>query len=110
MKTILLTSSGSFVTEYASDFLPNPLSQSKIAYITTASKGVEDTTYLENHKKRMAELKWDVEKIHINPALEDGLHDIWWFDVAEVKRFEDIKEKVLDNGKTQTCGYDKEVL
>lgn len=73
MKTLLLASSGGFVTERAFEFLSKPLKDMKIAYIDTASRGVEDTSYMERHKVRMKELKWDFEEIDIAGMKEEKL-------------------------------------
>ncbi|MFA6436753.1 MAG: Type 1 glutamine amidotransferase-like domain-containing protein [Candidatus Paceibacterota bacterium] len=76
MQTILLTSSGKFLTDGDLSFLPKPITQMKIAYITTASKGVSDISYLERHRKRMKELNYNFKEIDIEGKNEQELEDI----------------------------------
>lgn len=50
MKTLLLASSDQFITTYPlGTLLPKKISDCKIAYITTASKKVNDISYVERH-------------------------------------------------------------
>lgn len=76
MKTILLTSSGSFITEYELEFLPQPIEQMKIGYITTASNVVDDISYMERHTQRMKELGYDFEEIDIKGKNEQALKNL----------------------------------
>ncbi|MDO8592429.1 MAG: Type 1 glutamine amidotransferase-like domain-containing protein [bacterium] len=73
MKTILLTSSGKFVTDGDMSFLDKPISRMKIAYITTAAKGARDNSYVTACKQRMTELNFDFEEIDIEGKNEDKL-------------------------------------
>ena len=57
--------------ERASEFLPRPLKDMKIAYINTASKGVEDLSYLERHKKAQKDLGWNLEEMDIAGKKQD---------------------------------------
>lgn len=73
MTTILLASSGKFITEGDLSFLLRPINQMKMAYIITASKGVEDISYLEIHKQRMTELGYNFEEMDIDGKSEKEL-------------------------------------
>lgn len=74
MKTLLLTSSGSFITANDVDhFLPKKIVDSKIAYITTASKKVYDTSYIERHRQKMSELNFSYTEIDIAGKTEEEL-------------------------------------
>jgi len=76
MKTILLTSSATFTTDKKLEFLPKPLSEMKMAWVITASKGVDDTSYIQRHKQRMDELGFDYEEIDIEGKNEKELREI----------------------------------
>lgn len=83
METIILTSSGKFITANNIDnFLPKKITDCKIAYITTASKKVFDTSYMENHRQKMDELNFSYSEIDIADLDENDLksaldgHDI----------------------------------
>ncbi|MFH1187766.1 MAG: Type 1 glutamine amidotransferase-like domain-containing protein [bacterium] len=83
MKTLILTSSGSFITaNNVDDFLPKKITDCKIAYIITASKKVNDTSYIERHRQKMDELNFSYTEIDIAGKSEDELkkaldgHDI----------------------------------
>ncbi len=83
MKTLILTSSGNFITANNIDnFLPKKITDCKIAYIITASKKVYDTSYIERRRKKMNELNFSYTEIDIAGKNEDELkkaldgHDI----------------------------------
>lgn len=76
MSTIVLASSGKYLTEGDWSFLPKPVMQMKIGYITTASKGVKDLSYLKRHKQRMGELSYDFEEMDIDGKNEKELKDM----------------------------------
>ena len=83
MKTLILASSGQFITaNNVDDFLPKKIADCKIAYITTASKKVNDTGYVERHRQKMDELNFSYTEIDIAGKNEDELkkaldgHDI----------------------------------
>jgi len=66
MKTLILTSSGKFITTNNVDrFLPKKITDSKIAYITTASKKVDDTSYIKKHRQKMDDLNFSYTEIDI---------------------------------------------
>ena len=77
--TLLLCSSGRFFTEEAQRLFKKPLKESKIAYIITAAKGVTDTTYMEERKKRMKELDFDYEEIDIEGQTEEKLSELLYY-------------------------------
>lgn len=106
MKTILLTSSGKFITKNKLEFLPKPIKQMKIAWVTTAGNRVDDTTYLKEHEKKMIELGYDFEKV-----------DVAGKDEKEVREMLKDKEIILVEGgntfyllkATRESGFDKVV-
>jgi len=83
MKTLILTSSGQFITAHNIDnFLPKKITDCKIAYIITASKKVNDESYVERHRQKMNELNFSYTEIDIAGKNEEELkkaldgHDI----------------------------------
>lgn len=83
MKTLILSSSGQFITaNNVDDFLPKKITDCKIAYIITASKKVNDTGYIERHRQKMNELNFSYTEIDITGKNENELrmaldgHDI----------------------------------
>jgi len=83
MKTLILASSGQFITANNVDyFLPKKIADCKIAYIITASKKVDDIRYIERHRQKMDELNFSYSVIDIAGKNEDELkkaldgHDI----------------------------------
>jgi len=80
MKTLLLCSSGDFVTEHDLPFLPKPINEMKMAYITTASKGSSCALSVPADKqmrrnRRMA-LSDQAEEIDIEGKTEQELREI----------------------------------
>jgi peptidase E len=74
MKTLILASSGQFITaNNVDDFLPKKIAECKIAYIITASKKVDDLGYIERHRQRMDELNFSYTEIDIAGKNEDEL-------------------------------------
>ncbi len=83
MKTLILTSSGSFITANNIDhFLPKEIADCEVAYIITASKKVDDTSYIDRHRQKMNELNFSYTEIDIAGKNENELkkaldgHDI----------------------------------
>ena len=83
MKTLILASSGQFITaNNVDDFLPKKITDCKIAYIITASKKVSDTGYIDRHRQKMDELNFSYDEIDIAGMNENELrkaldgHDI----------------------------------
>lgn len=83
MKTLILISSGSFITANNIDnFLPKKITDCKIAYISTASKKVFDDNYAKNRRQKMNELNFSFTDIDIAGLNESELkkaldgHDI----------------------------------
>lgn len=83
MGTLILTSSGKFITANNIDnFLPKKITDCKMAYITTASKKVLDDTYMKDHRKKMDEQNFSYTEIDIANLNENELkrtldgHDI----------------------------------
>ena len=74
METLILTSSGKFITANNIDnFLPKKITDCKIAYITTASKKVFDDTYMKDHRQKMDELNFSYTEIDIAVLSENEL-------------------------------------
>ncbi|MDO8509988.1 MAG: Type 1 glutamine amidotransferase-like domain-containing protein [bacterium] len=77
METLILTSSGKFITENDIDkFLPKQIIDCKIAYIITASKKVDDTSYIDKHRQKMNELNFHYTEIDIAGKNEDELRKV----------------------------------
>lgn len=114
MKTLLLASSGRFITEYTFDqYLPKKIKECRIAYITTASKKVDDVGYIERHKRRMDELGFLYEEIDIATQSEKKLrstlqeHDIvmveggntfYLLNAVRESGFEKIVKELIEKG------------
>jgi dipeptidase E len=74
MSTLILTSSGKFITtNNIDDFLPKKITDCKIAYITTASKKVFDDTYIKEHRQKMDELNFSYTEFDIAEFNENEL-------------------------------------
>ncbi|MBU1131316.1 Type 1 glutamine amidotransferase-like domain-containing protein [Patescibacteria group bacterium] len=65
MKKIFLGSNGTFINKNIAKAVGKPAKEIKLAYITTASKGVSNTGYIEANKKMMAELGINYQEIDI---------------------------------------------
>ena len=114
MKTLILTSSGSFITAHNVDhFLPKKITDCKIAYIITASKKVDDVSYIERHQQKMDELNFSYTKIDIAGKNEDELkkaldgHDIvmveggntfYLLKAVRESGFENVIKELIENG------------
>lgn len=48
----------------------------KLAWITTASKGVDDVSYLERHKQKMIELGWNFTEVDIEGKTVETLRNL----------------------------------
>ncbi len=74
MKTLILTSSGQFITANNVDhFLPKKITDCKIAHIITASKKVSDDSYIVRHRQKMDELNFSYDEIDIAGMNEEEL-------------------------------------
>lgn len=77
MKTLILTSSGQFITKQNIDaFLPKKIQECKIASIITASKKVDDTSYLDRHRKQMDERNFSYTEMDIDGKDEKGVREM----------------------------------
>jgi len=74
---LLFASSGSSIPKILPTIIDKPISQMKIGWVTTASKGVDDLSYLERHKNNMEELGWDFEEIDIEGKTQDELQKLF---------------------------------
>ena len=74
---ILLTSSGLFIPKFLPAIVKKPIEQAKIGWVTTASKGVEDLTYLGQHRDMMNELGWNFEEIDIDGKSQAELRKLF---------------------------------
>lgn len=114
MKTLILTSSGSFITANNVDnFLLKKITDCKIAYIITASKKVNDTGYIERHRQKMDELNFSYTEIDIAGKNENELkkaldgHDIvmveggntfYLLKAVRESGFENVIKELIENG------------
>ncbi|MCK5510638.1 Type 1 glutamine amidotransferase-like domain-containing protein [Candidatus Parcubacteria bacterium] len=74
MRTLILASSGKFITNNNIDnFLPKKITDCKIAYISTASKKVHDDSYAISHQQKMSELNFSYTEIDIAALNENEL-------------------------------------
>jgi len=115
MKTLILTSSGQFITANNVDhFLPKKITDCKIAYIVTASKKVSDTGYIDRHRQKMDELNFSYDEIDIAGMNENELkkaldgHDIimveggntfYLLKAIRETGFAEILKELLNEGK-----------
>jgi len=83
MKTLILASSGNFIAANNVDhFLPKHLGEANILYVTTASKKVNDISYVERTRQKMDELNFSFTEYDITGKSEEelkkalGSHDI----------------------------------
>ncbi|OGY50543.1 MAG: hypothetical protein A2951_02075 [Candidatus Buchananbacteria bacterium RIFCSPLOWO2_01_FULL_56_15] len=76
MKTLLLSSSGSTIFKFLPSIINKPITQLKLAWITTASKGVDDVSYLERHKQKMIELGWNFTEVDIEGKTVETLRNL----------------------------------
>ncbi len=74
MKTLILASSGNLIAaNNINHFLPKSLSEAKILYVTTASKKVNGTSYVERTRKKMDELNFSFTEFDIVGKSEEEL-------------------------------------
>jgi len=74
--TLLLMSSGKFITSKFAKVLPLKLNTAKIAYITTAAKGGHSRKHIDDCIKRMKRAKYDFEEIDIEGKTKTELRKI----------------------------------
>lgn len=114
MKTLILTSSGQFITANNVDhFLPKKIADCKIAYIITASKKVSDTGYIDRHRQKMDELNFSYDEIDITGMNENELkkaldgHDIimveggntfYLLKAIRESGFEEVVKELIEKG------------
>lgn len=114
MKTLILASSGQFITAHnVDDFLPKKITDCKIAYIITASKKVDDIGYIERHRQKMDELNFSYTEIDIAGQNEDELkkaldgHDIvmveggntfYLLKAVRESGFDNVIKELINNG------------
>lgn len=78
MKTIILSSGGSAITDFdLNPFLSKNILDCKIAYITTASKKVPDITYVEKHREKMNARGWNYTEMDIEGKNEKELREMF---------------------------------
>ena len=114
MKTIILASSGNLIAaNNINHFLPKPLTEAEILYVTTASKKVNDASYVERTRQKMDELNFSYTEYDIVGKSEEELkkalssHDILYveggntFYLLKAVRdtgFEKIVKEEIENG------------
>jgi len=103
---ILLSSNGSFFYENFYDIFNIHIKDVKLAFITTASKGVSNKEYMEKHILKMKELGFDFTEIDIDykneEELETSLKDFNFIYVAGGSSFYLLKS-------IKKSGFDKVV-
>ncbi len=75
MKNILLLSSTKFLREHPSPIPGKSLREMRIAYVTTASKGVSDLTYLERTKGIFAQNGYNYTELDIDGKTQEWLEN-----------------------------------
>jgi len=77
MKTLILTSSGKLIAaNKLDDSLPKPLSESKILYVTTASKKIPDASIMERQKQIMNRLNFSYTEYDIAGKSKEELKKV----------------------------------
>ena len=76
MRRLLLSSDHNFVAEKGVKLLFDDISKIKLAYITTASKGSDNKTYIKRHKDAMDKIGINYEEIDIDGKSEDELREM----------------------------------
>jgi len=76
MRKLLLSSKGGFITDGQYKLFDKPRDQIRWAFIITASKSVPDITYINKHRQRMKEHKWQVEEIDLDGKSPDDLREL----------------------------------
>jgi len=74
--TIFLSSNGSFVLDEGLKILSKPLNEIKLGWVTTASKGVDDRTYLKRHMKMMDETAVQYEEIDLAGKSQEQVREL----------------------------------
>ena len=74
---LLLASSGKSIHKLLPRIVSKPIEQFKIGWVTTASKGVDDLTYLKINKKMMEDLSWNFEEIDIEGRIPAELRTLF---------------------------------
>ena len=73
---LLLTSSGIGVKEEILKFIPKPYENTKVAYITTASKKEKDTSYLIAERKMLNDIGCEVTEMTFENTNENEVVDL----------------------------------
>ena len=110
---LLLASNGGFLIGQGYKALGIPTNEVNIGYITTASKGVENLSYIERHKEAMKNAGYAFEEIDIEGKSEDeilkffadknvvhieGGNTFYLLKVVKEMGFEKTLKKLLDKG------------
>ena len=74
--TLFLSSNSTFILLEGLKILSKPLDKLNLVWVTTASKGVDDKTYLEKHKQLMGRLRIQYEELDIEGKSPDDLREI----------------------------------
>lgn len=111
---IILTSSGTFVTEQMPKYLDKKIEDYKVAYITTAGNVADSKDYMVNRKKRMNELNFDYEEIDLVDKNEKELKELlqekdiiyveggntfYLLKHAKLSGFDKVVKELLEEGK-----------
>ncbi len=113
-KTILLTSAGMQVKDEIIKLLQKPAYDVTVAFITTASKQEEDTSYVDKDRTIMRELGFNIEEIDIEAKKEkqlmkllelkdiifvEGGNTFFLLKCMRKSGFEKVMKKLLKQGK-----------
>ena len=111
---LLLASNGKFLIKEGYKSLGIAKNDIKIGYITTASKGVEDKSYIERHRKEMAEEGYFFEEFDIEGKTKEeilkffknkniihveGGNTFYLLKVVRDTKFDVILRQLLEGGK-----------
>lgn len=77
MSTLLLESNGGYITDGDLSFLPKPITDMRIGYVVTASKGVPDISYIDDRRSRMRKMGYDFDEIDISGKTPAELRDFF---------------------------------
>lgn len=112
---ILLASNGKFAIEEGYKLLDIPNEQIRIGYVTTASKGSKDLSYLERHRQEMKQMGYMYEEFDIegkskeeifnffadkNVIHMEGGNTFYLLKAIRETKFDEVLKTLLDNGLT----------
>jgi len=99
MKTLLLTSQGMQVKDEIARILPKPPSETKLAHITTAAKGEDDSSYVGRATQEMEDFGFQ------NESIREGLSQTKY----PLKILTDEQAILVQDGQYTLVGKGKEI-